>query len=180
MLPSREQCLALLKKYRLQPHMVRHCLAVEKVAVFLAKKLQEAGEEIDVGLVSRGALLHDIDKPQTIDSETIHRHGFLGKEILEAEVLPACGEIAVKHRLFCVLEENPFSSWEEKIVYYADKRVRHDQIVSLDARFVYLLERYGKEKEVIEKISSCKPFVEKVEREIFNKLKIDSSLSELK
>jgi hypothetical protein len=32
---------------------------------------------------------------------------------------------------------------EKEIVYYADKRVNHDQVVSLDKRLAYILERYG-------------------------------------
>jgi hypothetical protein len=37
--------------------------------------------------------------------------------------------------------ETPLSAKE--LVYYADKRVNHDQIVSLDQRLVYILDRYG-------------------------------------
>ena len=35
------------------------------------------------------------------------------------------------------------------MVCYADKRILHDKIVSLDERFEYLLERYGKNKESV-------------------------------
>jgi hypothetical protein len=31
----------------------------------------------------------------------------------------------------------------KEIVYYADKRVRHDTVVSLDERLAYIMERYG-------------------------------------
>ncbi len=178
MLPSREDCLALLEKHGLPEHIVRHSLAVEKVAVFLAKKLQEAGEQIDIDLVSRAAILHDIDKMKSLEIGS--GHGTISKRILEEEGFPQLGLIAFKHNLPIVLEPSPFQAWEEKIVYYADKRVNHDRIVSLDERFKYLLERYGREEKIIEKISSCKPKVEELEREIFNKLGIDSSLSELK
>ena len=40
-----------------------------------------------------------------------------------------------------------------EIVYYADKRVRHAEIVSLDARQIYIEERYGQGKpEIIDAI----------------------------
>ena len=178
MLPSREECLALLEKYELPEHIVRHSLEVEKVAVYLAKKLLEAGEQIDVDLVSRAAILHDLDKMKSL--EVGSGHGTISRKILEKEGLPKLGLIAFKHHLSIVLGSSPFQTWEEKIVYYADKRVNHDQIVSLGERFKYLLERYGKEAKIVEKISSCKPRVEGLEKEIFNKLNIDSSLSELK
>ncbi len=32
---------------------------------------------------------------------------------------------------------------EKEIVYYSDKRVNHDQIVSLEERLAYIIERYG-------------------------------------
>ena len=35
---------------------------------------------------------------------------------------------------------------EKEIVYYADKRVNHDKIVSLQERLAYILERYAKKK----------------------------------
>ncbi len=178
-LPSREECIALLCKHKLPEHIIRHSLTVEKIAVFLAKKFNAKGIKVDTELVSRGAILHDIDKPQTLDSETVHMHGHLSKKILEAEGFPRLGEIALKHRLFRVLEKNSFSSWEEKLVYYADKRVKHDKIVSLQERFNYLLKTYGEEKTVFDKIAKCKPRVEQLEKEIFSNLDITPSLEGL-
>ncbi len=178
-LPSREKCLALLKKHGLSEGMVRHSLAVERVAVFLAKKLREAGEQVDVELVSRAALLHDVDKTKTLEAGFRHLHGQISKQILEEEGFPIIGEIAAKHYLYKVLEENPFSSWEEKLVVYADKRVNHDQVVSLDERFQYLLENYGNSEEKRDKIAACKPFIEKLEKEIFSKINASPDLEDL-
>lgn len=42
-------------------------------------------------------------------------------------------------------EQGIFSARE--IVFYADKRVRHDAIVSLEERLEYILDRYGGEEE---------------------------------
>ena len=36
---------------------------------------------------------------------------------------------------------------EKEIVYYADKRILHDKIVSIDRRLEYILERYGNNDE---------------------------------
>ncbi|MFA4855017.1 MAG: HDIG domain-containing metalloprotein [archaeon] len=205
-LPTREQCLALLEKYNIPRHIVRHSLAVERVAVFLAKKFNEAGIPVDAGLVSRGALLHDIDKIETLKEGFGHLHGKMGREILEKEGFPEIGKIAEAHHLERVLSlkpffprekslgksapvgakpfllgqkslgksapvgAKPFDCWEEKIVYYADKRVNHDKIVSLDERFDYLLKRYGIEKGIRRTFLHCKPLVEKLEKEIFSKI----------
>ena len=66
MLPSREKCLELLDKYGLFDNMVKHSIIVEKISVFLAKKFNEAGIAVDTDFVSRAALLHDVDKAETI------------------------------------------------------------------------------------------------------------------
>jgi hypothetical protein len=42
--------------------------------------------------------------------------------------------------------ENGFA--EKEIVYYADKRVNHDQVVNLEERLAYILDRYGMNNEV--------------------------------
>jgi uncharacterized protein len=36
---------------------------------------------------------------------------------------------------------------EKEIVFYADKRVKHDQIVSLNERLAYILDRYSRGQE---------------------------------
>mgnify|MGYP001592569718 CR=1 FL=1 len=37
-------------------------------------------------------------------------------------------------------------TWEEKLLYYADKRVKHDQVVSLKNRLADLRKRYNRDK----------------------------------
>ncbi len=178
-LPSREQCIELLKKYELPPHIIRHSEAVEKLAVFLAKKFNAKGISVNTELVSRISLLHDIDKMQTLKPGFEHLHSKLSKEILEKEGFPLIGKMVSKHLLENVLEEKPFENWEEKLLLYSDKRVNHDQIVSLQERFDYLLDRYGKEKKIFDRISACKPGAEELEKEIFSNLDITSSLEGL-
>ena len=180
MLPTREKCLELLNKHGLFENMVKHSLEVEKISVYLAKKFNQAGIAVDVDFVSRAALLHDVDKAKTIQPGFEKQHGRMGQKILEEEGYPEMGLIVMRHELYNIFEKSPFDSWEEKIVFYADKRVNDYTIVSLDERFEYLSERYGKTKEIRDKLASCKPEVEKLEEEIFSKIDADKSLSELK
>lgn len=178
-LPSREQCLSLLEKYGVPGHIARHSLAVERVAVFLAKKFNEAGIPVDAMLVSRAAVLHDIDKLETLKEGFGHLHGKLSREILEKEGFPEIGKIVEAHHLERILEKSPFDCWEEKIVLYADKRVNHDKIVSLDERFDYLLKRYGAEKGIRTTIMKCRLPAERLEKEIFSKINITPKLEGL-
>ncbi|MCX6798817.1 MAG: HDIG domain-containing protein [Candidatus Diapherotrites archaeon] len=178
-LPTRKQCLELLRKYDAPEHMVEHSLAVEKVAVFLAEKMRAAGKKIDVDLVSRAALLHDIGKPESL--RTGVSHGERGKEILLAEGMPAAvAGTAKSHALYIICAKKPFRGWEEKIVFYADKRVNHTEIVSLEERFKYLIGRYGNTKEKAERIGACREKVLELEKEILRKAKCDKSLCGLK
>lgn len=176
---SREQCLSLLEKYNVPEHIVRHSLAVEKVAVFIAEKFNEVGIPVNTGLVSRAALLHDLDKVETLKKCFGHLHGKKSREILEKEGFPELGKIVERHHLERVLSPKPFGCWEEKIVFYADKRVNNDKIVSLDERFDYLFKRYGKEKKVHGTILKCRPCVEALEKEIFAKINATPKLEEL-
>ena len=176
-MPSREQCLALLKKYNVPERIARHSIAVEKLAVSLAEKFNAKGIKVDTVLVSRASLLHDIDKLQTIPPKS--GHGKVSQKILESEGFPRIAKIALRHNLDCILSPTPFDSWEEKIVYYTDKRIIEDKTVSLNERFEYLFETYGKEKTIFGKIAECKPRVEQLEKEIFSNLDITPSLEGL-
>ena len=60
---------------------------------------------------------------------------------------------------------------EKEIVYYADKRVNHNRVVSLEERLNYLLVRYGRNEKVIhrlikENFELCKA----MEKKLFAKL----------
>jgi putative nucleotidyltransferase with HDIG domain len=179
MLPSRQKCLELLHKQNLSEDLLKHSIAVEKTASFIAKKLKDSGQKIDAGLVSRAALLHDIGKAKTIAEGFKRKHGEFGKEILEKEGFPDIAKIVAKHPLYQILEKQPFDSLEEKVVYYADKRVKFDKAVSLDERLGYILEKYGTDKEKTKKILAAKPLIQKLEKQILTAAKIGPSLEAL-
>lgn len=136
-IPSKEECYRLWDGYHMPENIRRHTLQVTRIAVFLARKLNQNGVKVNVTLVERGALLHDIDKILTIKN---NKHGEVAEQILLRRNYPELARIAITHRFKYI--RDPTLSWEEKVVNYADKRVKHDQIVSLDERFTDLLIRY--------------------------------------
>ena len=71
---------------------------------------------------------------------------------------------------------------EREIVYYADKRVNHDKIVTIEERVHYLLKRYGITEEIRGLILQNKTLVLAVERKIasFMKIDINRALGEIK
>ncbi len=177
MIPSHEEALEIMKSF-LPQNIIDHSMAVNKVANYLAEKLKEKGEKIDLALVDTATILHDIDK---VIEPSGMKHGKESERILREKGFPKVAEVVSKHGLGNILQEGELNTWEDKIVWYADKRVNHDQIVSLDERFVYLRETYGHiSKELAEIIENSYSPAQKLENEIFNKLDVDKDLGELK
>lgn len=178
-IPPRKQAFELLKKYSVPGHIVAHSEQVAKIAVFLGEKISKSGESVNLPLVEAAALLHDIAKKISIDDPS-KRHVPGAVKILEKEGLLEIAQIAGEHGLSHILEGH-FSSLESKLVYYADKRVRHCSLVSLEERFEYLLERYSLVKPgVRETILACKPKVFELEKELLGKAKLGPGLEGFK
>jgi HD superfamily phosphodiesterase len=151
-IPSIPQCLALMDQYGMLDNIRAHSLTVARAAEAILTGLTETkaatkgGKTIvpDPDLVIAGALLHDIAKTICLEQDCLHADK--GGDICIALGYPAIGEIVREH-----VRLNDFSTERyaqgifhaKEIVYYADKRVRHDHIVSLDERLAYILERYG-------------------------------------
>lgn len=159
-LPTRRKCYRLFEKYGTPQNVIKHCELVSKVAVYLASKLKDAGLLINTDLVERASLLHDI-------ARLSDQHAKRGAEIVSKEGYPALAEIIRKHR-YDVIGERGLQTWEEKIVYYADKRAVYD-ILSIKERVKRWMRKYPRHKEEIK----CNlPLVHELEEEIFSKLEI--------
>jgi hypothetical protein len=61
---------------------------------------------------------------------------------------------------------------EAEIVNYADKRVLHDQVVPLQNRLAYILERYGRNEERRERIRFMWEQTEQLETKLFRRLEM--------
>ena len=146
----------------------RHCLCVNKVAVFLAQKLKEKSIDIDVELVDRASLLHDLDKIPTLDTRD---HGIMtAKILLEKGHGKRIGDVIKKHYFHAILEDD-FRGWEEKIVNYSDKRCQNDRIATLHERFEYAKKRYIHHRGP--KTSEAEQLLLNLEKEIFQIIGLD-------
>ena len=136
-IPSREQCLQILKDNKTPSNIIEHCKAVAKFAGEIAEKLIKKGRKVSKELVVAGALLHDIERHKD-------NHVARGAELVKKLGYPEVAEVVSKHTLYKVeMEENQPKTFEEKIVFYADKRVKNDKVVSLEERYDDIRERYG-------------------------------------
>lgn len=144
--PDEAACLALWDKYAMLPNVRDHSRAVATTALYAADKALSAGFTIDKKLVLAAALLHDIAKTYTIRFGGSHEQ--LGAAIVQEESgNPALAQAVLFHVRWPWEDgvDIPFSEPLRLplLVSWADKRVRHDKVVSLQERFEDLLIRYG-------------------------------------
>jgi uncharacterized protein len=140
-IPTREECLRLMGEYGMLENITSHSLAVARVALFLSAELNKRGQKLDLRLVEAASLLHDLTKTECL--KTKEDHAVTGSLLLKRIGYDRVGEIVARH-IWLGKAVDPSCVCEEEIVNYADKRVMHDRIVSLEERFRDLKERYGK------------------------------------
>jgi uncharacterized protein len=168
MIPSIETCFELMDKYQMLENIKAHSIVVTKVAHLITLGLRNTGLDISLEKVVAGALLHDIGKTPSLG--TGRDHSEIGRQICLENHLDETASIVAEHVRLKKYNLNGDYS-EKEIVYYSDKRVNHDEIVSLEDRLAYILDRYGKNKEefcraIRMNFELCK----RVEKKLFEKL----------
>ncbi|MBT4917693.1 hypothetical protein HN709_04645 [Candidatus Peregrinibacteria bacterium] len=175
------------EKYCVPMHIVKHMQKVAQVCEAIAMELERQGCKIDTKTLIMAAKLHDslrIIDFKTFDPEKFPydfpksdleawkqiREKYKGmphEETLANEMTKESPEIAGlirKHGFYAI---DSLKNWEEKILYYADKRVREDEIVSLEERFIDGRKRnFDKEKHDFKKIKAIEEKVFKLEEEL--------------
>ena len=148
-------------------HIVAHSLQVCRVAMGLVDQLELRGIHLDNRLVQAAALLHDITKTRSF--ETDENHAQTGGQLLTDLGYVEVGNLVRQHvRLDDYSEDQSLS--EAVVINYADKRVLHDRIVSLDERMNYITERYGKNPELQQRIQMLRGKTKGLEKNIFSYL----------
>ncbi len=109
--PTREEALALLKKYNQNEALIKHALAVEAVMVHFAQKF---GEDVDKWQVI--GLIHDLDYEQ-YPQEHCHKT----KEILEQENWPKEYIRAIQSHGYKICTDVEPVEKMEKVLYTIDE-----------------------------------------------------------
>lgn len=178
--PDEEHCALLWDKYDMMPNIREHCRGVARVAVEIVRRAEARGvipegRPLTVPLARAAALLHDLAKSYTI------RHGGSHAQLGSAWVREETGNpLLAQAVLFHV--EWPWSGTGMDdvkdpmrlpvIVAYADKRVRHSEVVSIKERFDDLLVRYGISPDKVDNIAANYAHVQAVEQAIFDRVGI--------
>lgn len=179
--PSVAECLGLMDAYRMPEHIRRHSTMVARVAEVLARELRQRGAAIDVELTLAGGLLHDIAKVLCIENDCSHAE--LGREICNRHGFAEVGPLVAEHVMLASAEADHLPNGpggdrsarpccnERELVYYADKRVNHDRVVTLEQRRDDIIRRYapnhpGRQEQIRENFARCR----QLESLIFNQL----------
>lgn len=161
-IPHIQRCLELMEMFAMWENIRHHSFKVAQVAVYLQENLMSRGIAVDRDLVIAGALLHDIAKSKCLDEGC--RHAEIGGELMREFNYPEVAEIVANHVVLADFSPTRYGNGgftAIDLVFYADKRVKHDQIVSLDERLDYILEKYANdsrrnEERILHNFSCCR------------------------
>ena len=170
LLPSHNQCLELMAAHGMLPNIREHSFRVMEVARFLGEALAEAGFDLFLPLVTAGALLHDLAKTPCLG--TLNNHAELGAGILEELGYLHVAQVVREHVHLDVTIMDPRPLREAEIVNYADKRVLHEEVVTLAARFADLKVRYGRTPEALARIQATEVRARALEEKLFAPLQL--------
>ncbi len=145
--PDIATCIRLMDTYKMLNNIRHHSLVVARVADALLTGLQDESDLAPIAdqkHVIAGALLHDIAKTPCLESGC--DHAAYGAEICLQHGYPDIARIVGEHVIMAKYDPARYKNGlftAGEIVYYADKRVRHTEIVSLDERLDYIISHYG-------------------------------------
>ncbi|MBI5198461.1 MAG: HDIG domain-containing protein [Nitrospirae bacterium] len=149
--------IGLLRKAGVSEDDIKHCIKVAEKALEISRRV---GKDLDMELIGRGALFHDLGKAKTHEME----HGKIGAEIgkqlgLSEEITNIMekhirGGLSVEEakEIGLPVKDYTLKTLEERIVIYADRLVDiiMDGIVSIkseieaEERFKDILKNYQK------------------------------------
>lgn len=156
-----ESDIEILSRVRMSVEDIKHCLKVAQKALEIAERIKaKANIELDMELIGRGALFHDLGKAKTHGIE----HGKVGAELGKAiGLLEEITSIMEKHirgglseeeakELGLPIKDYSLKTLEEKIVIYADRLVdiimagivKINSEIEAEERFEEILRTYPK------------------------------------
>ena len=200
-IPNKQVIHQLYDDWATPKHVRAHIKQVANVAMQMAEAYVKRGKIINLNLLYAAGMLHDISR--VCDFKTLERDNFKEditdekwekwescrreyKGIHHADIandqltklgFPEVAELVRLHRSLNIIDEpDSYDTPEKKILYYADKRVKHDEIVDLKERFRDGKERYGgfdgmEERKLFDEVEK-KTY--QLEKELFGQIELKS------
>jgi putative nucleotidyltransferase with HDIG domain len=160
-IPSMELCRKLMKENML-PNIYGHSVQVMNVAKMITSNLKNSCG-LNIELIIAASLLHDISKTKSLTTKEFHDAE--GGRFLRALGYGSVAEIVEEHVFLKNFDPEDRLN-EKEIVYYADKRVMHEKIVSIKERMEDIILRYGNTPEKIALIRNNTALIQEVEMKI--------------
>ncbi len=167
------ECAALYEAYHTPPHVIAHCRAVSHTAWEIGRQMNLHGAHLDLDLIKGAGLAHDV-------ARTSEKHGEIGAKMLEELGYPDEAAIVRVHMTY---DFHEFSQIDETdLVCLADRLVKEDCYVGLDARIDYILHKAPKaeavQRRILEKKEQTRQLIKQIETLIGQT--IDSLFAEVK
>lgn len=186
-IPSTSQIVKWRKEAALQPHIIRHCTAVADLACALATFLIAEGRIVRTKLLRQCSELHDLfryldfrlgaapaevtvtEHEQDVWQEWRKRFSGMRHEeacaaFLQENGFAAAASVVKTHGWHLAIEQR--RTTEQKLLFYADKRVAVEKRVTLRERFQDFAVRYGAETDSAERAKWYEETLA-VERDLF-------------
>lgn len=163
MIPDLEVSFSLLRENLVPVHIVGHSVVVAKVALLLGEALNTVGRQQNPALLAAAGVLHDIAKFATL--KTGEDHAQTGADWLDEKGLKPVAWVVRNHVRLHLDMLQPVD--EKELVFYADKRVQHERIVTLSQRFIDLQNRYGKNEAALGSLEEMKEITLGLEKKIY-------------
>lgn len=143
LVPDKDACFALWDKYNMLQNIREHSIMVAKTALHLASLLKEKGYDYNRKEILASGLLHDIAKTYTIYHGGDHAQ--LGAAIVRLETNNPHLAQSILYHVHWPWDDNidQISLCLPLVMSYADKRVLHHEITTLEVRFQDLMSHYG-------------------------------------
>lgn len=150
-------------------HVRAHTKKVTDVAMRLAQAFVDVGEIVKMDSLYSACMLHDMNRVcdfSEVNRDQFHEeitdekwncwqemrerykgmhHADVSAKILNERGFSETAELIRLHKSINIVREpDAYDTVEKQIIYYADKRVKHDEIVDLAERFRDGRVRYGK------------------------------------
>lgn len=136
-IPTKDECIQILLDNNTPSNVINHCKTVAALSEKIADELIASGIEIKKDLLIAAALLHDIERVKP-------NHIIEADRLLKKLGLFRVAKVAKKHGLhYFDNKEHIPETIEQKILFYADKRVKASKVVSVKERIDDLKFRYG-------------------------------------
>ncbi len=171
MIPTRQHCLALFDKYNLPTQKRIHVEEVAKLALYFVNQFQIHSPQyvVNEAIVEAAALLHDIDK--NITRRPGEQHPDTAVRVLSELGFTEVAEVVRRHSLHSILDPKLVPrTWEEKIIYLADKMTKYE-VIGVDHRFK-LWYRENLPIEAVKQLNAALPKVKELENEIYQAAQI--------